>query len=105
MLNNLKVMGDKVLVELHEDDLQYGSIVIPESCREGTNLATVVAVGNGRLKMDGKRTPPDFQVGDEVVIDEDENQHITGEYVTIDDNQYLFIHPRNILAKVARENE
>ena len=66
---NIQPLGDRVLVKQVEEKEQVkGGIIIPDSAKEKSQEATVVAVGLGRTLDDGKRSSFDVKVGDRVLI-------------------------------------
>ena len=53
----IQPLGDKVLVKrLEAADVTSGGIVLPDSAKEKPREGTVIALGDGRLLDDGKRT-------------------------------------------------
>ncbi len=67
---NLKPLGDRVIVEPIEEDVQTfagGKLVLPDTAKEKPQQGKVLAVGPGRRDEDGDRIPMDVQVGDTVV--------------------------------------
>ncbi len=92
----LRPLGDKVLVKRNEAETQTKSgIFIPESAKEKPLQATVIAIGDGKLLDNGKRT--DFQVkkGDTVLIGK-----WGGTEIKLDDQEMLVMSEDEILAIV-----
>jgi len=98
----VRMVGDRILVQPIEEGRAPDSlIVIPESAKEKSNRARIVALGNGRRRQDGsydnytatdaqgRPTTPLFRVGDEVlltkyggadlIINNETYRHICGE--------------------------
>jgi len=70
MALNIKPLGDRVLVEPLEKDVETfagGQLVLPDTAKEKPQQGKVLAVGPGRLDEDGKRIPMEVKVGDIVV--------------------------------------
>ena len=55
----VKPLGDRVLVERLEDDVQKtaGGIIIPDTAKEKPQRGRIVAAGPGKVTDDGKRIP------------------------------------------------
>jgi chaperonin GroES len=70
MAFNIKPLGDRVVVEPLEKDVETfagGQLVLPDTAKEKPQQGKILAVGPGRLDEDGKRVPMDVGVGDVVV--------------------------------------
>ena len=66
---NLRPLADRVVLEVLDDAEQTaGGIYIPDSAREKPQRGVVLAVGEGRLRDDGKRDPMSVKVGDKVLF-------------------------------------
>ena len=65
---NLKPLGDRVVVEVvEEDEVTASGIVLPDSAKEKPQRGRVLAVGAGRWE-DGNRVPLEVSEGDEVRV-------------------------------------
>ncbi|MBY0585623.1 co-chaperone GroES [bacterium] len=63
----IKPIGDRVLIEREEsEEKTAGGILLPDSAKEKPQIGKVVAVGDGRVLRDGKRSPLQLKVGDRV---------------------------------------
>ena len=90
---NLKPLGDRVIVEIvEEEEVTYSGIVLPETAKEKPQRGRVLATGDGRWE-DGKRIPLDVQTGDEVIYSK-----YGGTEVKVDGNDYLILRESDILA-------
>ncbi|MBN1813125.1 MAG: co-chaperone GroES [Anaerolineae bacterium] len=70
MAFNIKPLGDRVIVQPIDDDVQTfagGELVLPDTAKEKPQQGKVLAVGPGRRDEDGERIPMDVQVGDTVI--------------------------------------
>ena len=70
MAINIKPLGDRVVVEPLEEDVQTfagGQLVLPDTAKEKPQQGKILAIGPGRRDEDGKRIPLDVKVGDTVV--------------------------------------
>lgn len=65
----LRPLGDKVLVKRKEADSKTKSgIYLPETAKEKPQKATVLAIGDGKLLDNGKRSTFQVKKGDTVII-------------------------------------
>jgi len=61
----LQPLGDRVVVEREESEAKTaGGIVLPDSAKDKPSRGTVLAIGDGRLLDDGKRSKLQVKVGD-----------------------------------------
>ncbi len=89
-----KPLGDRVLVERLEPEAENkGGIIIPDTAKEKTQEAKVVALGTGKLDKDGKQVPFNVKVGNRVYIEK-----YAGTDINIDDKEYTIIREDGILA-------
>ncbi len=92
---NLKPLFDRVVLSPLENESETKSgILLPSSAQEKSQLALVVAVGNGE-NLDGKTTKMQVSVGDKVLYGK-----YTGTEITIDENKYVVIRQTDILAVI-----
>lgn len=90
---NLRPLHDRILVRrLEEQETMRGGIIIPDSAKEKPQQAEVVAVGNGKLLEDGKRSAPDVKAGDRILFGK-----YSGSDVKIDGQEYLILREDEIL--------
>jgi len=94
----LKPLGDRVIVERIEDDVQKspGGIIIPDTAKEKPQKGKIIAVGEGKKDDGGKRIPMDVVEGDIVIFGK-----YSGTDVKVDGNEYLVMHESDIIAKEA----
>ena len=92
----VKPMDDKVIVEmLPEADVTEGGIVIPDIARmKDQPLATVIAVGPGRVQANGERVKPLCEVGETVLL------FATGVDMEVGDKKYNLVDATHIMAVV-----
>lgn len=87
----IRPLGDKVLLEvLPAEEMSKAGIIIPDTAKDQSQQAKVIAVGPGKLDKNGQRQPIDLQPGNTVLIAKyggDEFKHSGEEYkiVSIDD--------------------
>ncbi len=94
MNTKIQPLGDRVLVKQNEEKEQVkGGIIIPDSAKEKSQEATIVAVGTGKIDDNGNRTSFDVSVGDNVLISK-----YGGTEVKHNDETYMIIRQDDILA-------
>ena len=92
---NLKPLGDRIIVEVLEEESKTASgIVLPDTAQEKPQRAKVLAVGPGRWE-DGKLVPLDVEVGDEIVYSK-----YGGTEVKLGIEEFLILRESDVLAKV-----
>ena len=95
---NLRPLADRVVVKpLEREEVTKSGIVLPDTAKEKPQEGLVEAVGNGRYnEQSGQRVPLDVQVGDRVIY-----AKYAGSEVKIDEQEYLILSEKDILAVVA----
>ena len=92
----LQPLGDRVLVEREQtEERTAGGIVLPDNARDKSKRGKVLSVGSGKLNKDGKRIPPTFKAGDQVLF-----SGYSGEEIKFDGREVLLIREDDILAIV-----
>jgi chaperonin GroES len=97
MAMNIKPLGDRVVVEPLEKDVETfagGQLVLPDTAKEKPQQGKILAVGPGRLDEDGKRIPMDVKVDDRVVY----AKYSGTSFKTEDGKEILFMKEGDILA-------
>jgi chaperonin GroES len=86
-----------VVKPLEREEMTKSGIVLPDTAKEKPQEGTVEAVGNGRYnEQSGQRVPLDVKVGDRVLY-----AKYAGSEVKIDEEDYLVLSEKDILAVVA----
>lgn len=94
---NVRPLHDRVLVQRIETEEQVrGGIIIPDSAKEKSQEAEVVAVGPGKLNDNGSRSPIDVSAGDRILTGK-----YSGSEIKIDDKDFVILREDEILAVVA----
>ncbi|MBC7228576.1 MAG: co-chaperone GroES [Anaerolineae bacterium] len=96
---NLKPLGDRVIVEPLEEEVQTfagGQLILPDTAKEKPQQGKVLAVGPGRRDEDGKYIPMDVKVGDIVVY----AKYAGTTFKTRDGKELLILKESDILAIV-----
>ncbi len=66
--NEIKPLGNRVLVKRSKMTTTKGGIILPETAQEKPKQGEVVAVGPGKLDENNKMKPMDVRVGDTVLF-------------------------------------
>ena len=90
----LKPLFDRVVLLPEEEKETKGGIILPTATAEKSQIARVVAVGNGKT-FDGKDVGMLVSVGDRVLFNK-----YSGTEVTIDDVKHIVIRQADILAVI-----
>ena len=94
---NLKPLGDRVVVEVvEEDEVTVSGIVLPDSAKEKPQRGRVLAVGAGRWE-DGHRVALEVAVDDEVLYSK-----YGGTEVKYGGEEYLILSARDVLAVIEK---
>tara|TARA_B100000035_G_scaffold275932_1_gene253248 strand:+ start:216 stop:503 length:288 start_codon:yes stop_codon:yes gene_type:complete len=92
----IKPLGDRVLLKRVEEDEQIrGGIIIPDSAKEKSQEAEVVALGTGKKDDSGKAIPFNVKKGDKVLLPQ-----YGGTTVKIDGIEYILVEEDSILGIV-----
>ena len=91
---NLKPLGDKVVVQLIEqEDKTASGIYLPDSAKKKPQEGKVIATGNGRVLDNGSRNALTVKTGDKVLFSK-----YGGNEVTIDGQDYTILDEEQIYA-------
>ena len=92
----IKPLGERVLLRRVEVDEQIrGGIIIPDSAKEKSQEAEVVALGTGKKDDNGKTIPFNVKKGDKVLLPQ-----YGGTTVKIDGIEYILVEEDSILGIV-----
>jgi chaperonin GroES len=95
---NLRPLADRVVIKpLEREEMTKSGIVLPDTAKEKPQEGLVEAVGNGRFnEQTGQRVALDVKVGDRVIY-----AKYAGSEVKVDEDEYLILSEKDILAVVA----
>ena len=93
MTTTLHPLHDRILVQrIDEGEVRRGGLIIPDSAKEKPQEGKVLAVGQGTVAEDGKKTPLDVKAGDRVLFGK-----YSGNEVTLDGQEYLIMKEDDVL--------
>lgn len=91
---NLIPLYDRVIVKSSApEEVTKGGIIIPDTAKEKPMQGEIVAIGNGKLNDEGKLTPLQVKVGDNVIYGK-----YSGTEITIEGEEYLMMRESDIFA-------
>ncbi|MBI2764591.1 MAG: co-chaperone GroES [Chloroflexi bacterium] len=89
-------LADRIVITpLKQEEVTASGLVIPDTVKEKPQQGEVVAVGPGRLDDNGKRVPMDVTAGDRILY-----AKYTGTEVKLDNEEYIVLNEKDILAKL-----
>ena len=94
MAVTIKPLDDRILVKQSEaEETTAGGIVLPDTAKEKPQEGKVISVGTGQRLKSGKIVSPSVKKGDIILFSK-----YSGNEVKIDDEEYLIISEKDILA-------
>ena len=94
---NLKPLGDRLIVEvLEEEEQTVSGIVLPDTAKEKPQRGRVLAVGPGSRDDNGNFVAMDLEEGDEIVFSK-----YGGTEINVEGDELLVLRESDVLAKVA----
>ena len=98
MASELQPLADRLVIKpIEKEGKTKSGIYLPDTAKERPQEGEVIAVGPGRLSDDGKRIAMDIKAGDIVIY-----AKYAGTEVKLEDEEYLILSEKDILAVVAR---
>ena len=93
---NVRPLHDRIIVSrIEEGEQKVGGIIIPDSAKEKPQQGKVIAVGQGKVKDDGKRQPLDVQDGDTILFGK-----YSGQEIKMDGEELLIMREDEVLAVI-----
>lgn len=90
----IRPLHDRLIVKrLEEEEKTKGGIIIPDTAKEKPIEGKVIAVGEGRIKKDGKKIPLEVKKGDRILF-----AKYGGTEVKIDGEEHLMMKEDDVLA-------
>ncbi|NQW17017.1 MAG: co-chaperone GroES [Chloroflexi bacterium] len=98
MTLNLKPLGDRIVIEPSDDDVEKspGGIYIPDTAKEKPQKGKIVAAGPGRTTDEGTLIKLSVKTGDTVIY----SKYAGTEYIE-DGTEYLIVRESDVLATVS----
>lgn len=96
-----KPIEDKILLKkIDSPDTTAHGVIMPDIAQEGANMGEVVAIGPGRLLMDGRFSPNQCQVGDKVLYLKFEAYK-----VDVNDEELVVVRESNVLLRLYQSED
>lgn len=93
MATTIRPLYDRVILKrITETEQVRGGIIIPDTAKEKPQEGEVIAVGAGKVREDGTRTPLDVKAGDRVLFGK-----YSGSEIKVDGEEYLIMREDEIL--------
>ena len=93
---NIRPLSDHIVaLRIEEKEKKVGGLVIPDTAKDKSMTATVVAVGTGRTLENGERVPPEVKKGAKVLIGK-----YAGSEFELDGVDYLVLREDDVLGIV-----
>jgi chaperonin GroES len=93
----IRPLGDRVLVQRVEaEEKTSGGIILPDTAKEKPKEGKVIAVGEGKLLDDGKRSTFSVKVGDRILF-----TSYAGTEVKVIGTEYLIMREEDILGVIS----
>lgn len=95
--SKLNPLADRVVIKPVAEEIKTkGGIILPDTAsKEKPQEGTVIAVGPGKVLDDGSRNKMEVQVNDRIIYSK-----YAGTEVKVDDEEYLIVAERDILAVI-----
>jgi chaperonin GroES len=94
----VRPLHDRLIVKrFEEEEKTKGGIIIPDNAKEKPQQGEVIAVGNGKVLEDGKKSPLEVKKGDRVLFGK-----YSGTEIKIDGAEYLMMREEDILGIIER---
>jgi chaperonin GroES len=92
----VRPLHDRIIVKrLEEEEKTKGGIIIPDTAKEKPFEGRVIAVGDGRIKEDGKKIPMEIKKGDRILF-----AKYGGTDIKIDGEDHLIMKEDDVLAVI-----
>ncbi len=95
---NIRPIGDKVIVKrVESEEKTAGGIVLPDTAKEKPKRGVILAVGNGKLLDDGRRSEMQVKKNDEIVF-----TSYAGSEIKINGEEYMIMDESDILGVIEK---
>lgn len=96
----LKPLHDRIVVEVIEEEMKKGGIIIPDTAKEKPQQGKVIAAGPGRFDDKGNRILMDVKRDDIILFGK-----YSGNEIKVEDTEYLIMREDDVLAIVEKETK
>lgn len=96
----LKPLHDRIVVEVIEEEMKKGGIIIPDTAKEKPQQGKVIAAGPGRFDDKGNRILMDVKKDDIILFGK-----YSGNEIKVDNTEYLIMREDDVLAIVEKETK
>ena len=94
----IRPLDDRVVVEVSEaEEKTAGGILLPDTAKQKPQRGRVLAVGPGKMRDNGERSPLAVVKGDEVIFG-----RYSGNDVTVEGREVKIMREGDILAKIVK---
>ena len=92
----IRPLQDRLLVKrIDEEETTKGGIIIPDTAKEKPSEGKVMAVGKGKVKVDGGLAPMDVKEGDTILFGK-----YSGQEIKLDGEEYLIMREDEVLGVI-----
>ena len=91
----LRPLGDRILLQRIETKQTKGGIAIPDTAKENSQEARVIAAGPGKVDEKGRRSPTEVKKGERVLV-----RRYAGTEIEIDGKNYVVVTEDEILGVI-----
>ena len=88
----VKPLADRILVKRLEEEDKIGSIIVPDSAKEKSEKAEIIAVGEGKKTDEGKLISLEVKKGDRILIGK-----YAGTDIKIDGEEYIIMKQEDVM--------
>ena len=93
---SIRPLHDRIITKrLEEGEQKVGGIIVPDTAKEKPQQGKVIAAGDGKIRDDGTRQPPDVKAGDRILFGK-----YSGQEVKLDGEDYLIMREEDVLGVV-----
>jgi len=95
---NVRPLGDRIVIRRFEsDEKTAGGILLPDTAQQKPQRGRVLAVGPGKMRDNGERSPVAVAKGDEVIYG-----RYSGSDIEVEGKEIKIMRESDILAKVVK---
>ncbi len=92
MFDKFRPLNNNVWVELIEEEAKtHGGLFIPDAAKEKTQKAKVLAVGLGKVDVQGNKIPMQVQIGDVIFFGKFSGTQAGPNYMVLKEDEILGI--------------